>query len=192
MALEAAILPQVKCQRRSEDQNHWATEVPLETNILRMQCLENRFDTADNRTWCVMVKVIAESYAGRTFTTLRDVLWLLSAGSIHVWKGPTGDYCISLNVEWWQVRCGTAPPAINNSLLVKVVEAYSWGLSCWQAHFKMRGIASEIFLSVFLVLDVQQLLAASSYCCGPNGWVLRTTAVACVLVERIVSLWSCI
>lgn len=67
------------------------------------------------------------------------------------------------------VRCGTAPPAINNSLLVKVTEAYSWGLSCWQAHFKMCGIASEIFLSVFLGLDVRQLLAASSYCCGPNG-----------------------
>lgn len=50
MALEAAILPQVKCRRRSEDQNHWATEAPLETNILRMQCLENCFDTADNST----------------------------------------------------------------------------------------------------------------------------------------------
>lgn len=86
------------------------------------------------------------------------------------------------------VRCGTAPPALNNSLLVKATEAYSWSLSCWQAHFKMHGIGSEIFLTIFLIPDIQLLLAESSYCHGPNGWVLHTTAENCLTAELYLTL----
>lgn len=52
----------------------------------------------------------------------------------------------------------------------------------------MHGLASEIFLMLFLVLDNQLLLAGSFFCPGPTGWELHTMAVACMLAERDVSL----
>lgn len=56
------------------------------------------------------------------------------------------------------------------------------GLSCG----KMDGVASGICLTILLVLDVQPLLAGSSYCRGPGGWALPTMAAA----ERIVVVFN--
>lgn len=41
------------------------------------------------------------------------------------------------------------------------------------AHAAVRGAASEIFLTIFLIQNVQLPLVGSSFCCGPSGGALH-------------------
>lgn len=51
----------------------------------------------------------------------------------------------------------------------------------------MYGLASEIFLMLFLVLDNQLLFAGSFFCPGPTGWVLHTMDGSCMRASREMS-----